>query len=72
MAKSDSVRITALYERLSCADDLQGESNSISNQKNISRITQLQMDSDMLDTSQMMDIAEQTSIVRASMTCWLK
>lgn len=33
MAKNDSVRITALYERLSRDDNLQGESNSISNQK---------------------------------------
>ena len=33
MAKNEQVRITALYERLSRDDDLQGESNSISNQK---------------------------------------
>ena len=30
----DLDRITALYERLSRDDELQGESNSISNQKN--------------------------------------
>ena len=30
-----SEKITALYERLSRDDDLQGESNSISNQKKI-------------------------------------
>ena len=33
MAKGDSIRITALYERLSRDDELQGESNSILNQK---------------------------------------
>lgn len=33
MAKTESTKITALYERLSRDDDLQGESNSISNQK---------------------------------------
>lgn len=33
MAKVDKPKITALYERLSRDDELQGESNSISNQK---------------------------------------
>ena len=33
MAKLDKPKITALYERLSRDDELQGESNSISNQK---------------------------------------
>jgi predicted site-specific integrase-resolvase len=33
MANSDRLKITALYERLSRDDELQGESNSISNQK---------------------------------------
>ena len=33
MAKTETTKITALYERLSRDDDLQGESNSISNQK---------------------------------------
>ena len=33
MAKTQVIRITALYERLSKDDELQGESNSISNQK---------------------------------------
>ena len=33
MAKNNQVKITALYERLSRDDELQGESNSISNQK---------------------------------------
>lgn len=33
MARKDTVKITALYERLSRDDDQQGESNSISNQK---------------------------------------
>jgi hypothetical protein len=32
-------KITALYERLSRDDDLAGESNSITNQKNIWKIT---------------------------------
>ena len=33
MAKSNQGKITALYERLSRDDELQGESNSILNQK---------------------------------------
>ena len=33
MAKVDKPKITALYEQLSRDDELQGESNSISNQK---------------------------------------
>ena len=33
MATVDKPKITALYERLSRDDELQGESNSISNQK---------------------------------------
>lgn len=33
MAKNNQVKMTALYERLSRDDELQGESNSISNQK---------------------------------------
>lgn len=33
MAKNQGLRATALYERLSKDDELQGESNSISNQK---------------------------------------
>lgn len=33
MIKRDAVKITALYERLSRDDELQGESNSILNQK---------------------------------------
>jgi len=35
MAKSNQGKITALYERLSRDDELQGESNSILNQKRI-------------------------------------
>ena len=34
-ARSTSACITALYERLSCEDELDGESNSITNQKNL-------------------------------------
>lgn len=33
MAKTEKIKITALYERLSRDDELQGESNSIINQK---------------------------------------
>ena len=33
MAKFQGIKITALYERLSKDDELQGESNSILNQK---------------------------------------
>ena len=36
MAKSNQGKITALYERLSRDDELQGESNSILNQKKVS------------------------------------
>lgn len=39
MAKSNQGKITALYERLSRDDELQGESNSILNQKSIWKIT---------------------------------
>ncbi|MCD7954692.1 MAG: hypothetical protein LUG93_02840 [Lachnospiraceae bacterium] len=35
MGKKNQQLITALYERLSHDDDLQGESNSISNQKRV-------------------------------------
>lgn len=35
---SRTSKITALYERLSRDDDLNGESNSITNQKNILKI----------------------------------
>lgn len=34
-ARSTSACITALYERLSCEDELDGESNSVTNQKNL-------------------------------------
>lgn len=34
MNKLNSIKITALYERLSRDDEQQGESNSITNQKN--------------------------------------
>lgn len=36
---SRTSKITALYERLSRDDDLNGESNSITNQKSTSKIT---------------------------------
>ncbi len=35
MKNKDSLKITALYERLSKDDELNGESNSITNQKKI-------------------------------------
>ena len=35
MRNKDSLKITALYERLSKDDEQNGESNSITNQKNI-------------------------------------
>ena len=35
MKNKDSLKITALYERLSKDDELNGESNSITNQENI-------------------------------------
>lgn len=40
---SRTSKITALYERLSRDDDLNGESNSITNQKNTSKIMPIEM-----------------------------
>lgn len=40
---SRTSKITALYERLSRDDDLNGESNSITNQKNTSKIMPVEM-----------------------------
>ena len=37
MAKKEEIKITALYERLSRDDEQAGESNSILNQKSISK-----------------------------------
>lgn len=37
MAKKEEIKITALYERLSRDDEQAGESNSILNQKKVSR-----------------------------------
>ena len=66
MAKSNQGKITALYERLSRDDELQGESNSILNQKkyleDYARKTALTTSS-ILRT---MDTAERISIVPAS------
>ena len=66
MAKSNQGKITALYERLSRDDELQGESNSILNQKkyleDYARKTALTTSS-ILRT---MDTVEQTSTVPAS------
>ena len=66
MAKSNQGKITALYERLSRDDELQGESNSILNQKkyleDYARKTALTTSS-ILRT---MDTVEQISIVPAS------
>lgn len=66
MAKSNQGKITALYERLSRDDELQGESNSILNQKkyleDYARKTALTISS-ILRT---MDTVEQTSTVPAS------
>ena len=33
--KNAAAPVTALYERLSCEDELDGESNSVTNQKNL-------------------------------------
>ena len=66
MAKSNQGKITALYERLSRDDELQGESNSILNQKkyleDYARKTALTTSS-ILRT---MDTAERISTVPAS------
>lgn len=47
-------KITALYERLSRDDDLQGESNSISNQRSCWRTTPPSMTFRILSTLRMM------------------
>ena len=41
MSAIQTEKITALYERLSCDDDLAGDSNSVINQKNILKATPL-------------------------------
>ena len=63
MAKDN--RITALYERLSRDDEMQGESNSITNQK----IMQCNMALVIFSISVMMDIQERTSTDRHSILC---
>ena len=59
MAKSNQGKITALYERLSRDDELQGESNSILNQEKVSgRLRPQKVVSTTSSILQMMDIVE--------------
>lgn len=66
MAKSNQGKITALYERLSRDDELQGESNSILNQKSIWKITLAKTALTTSSILRTMDTAERISIVPAS------
>ena len=69
-AEAEEEGLTALYERLSQEDKLDGESNSIANQKKIlnatARITGLPPTAIM---TRMTVIPAQTSTVRASSVC---
>ena len=66
MAKSNQGKITALYERLSRDDELQGESNSILNQKKYWKITLAKTALTTSSILRTMDTAERISIVPAS------
>lgn len=66
MAKSNQGKITALYERLSRDDELQGESNSILNQKSIWKITLAKTALTTSSILRTMDTAERISTVPAS------
>lgn len=65
-------RYTALYERLSRDDELQGESNSILNQKKYLEDYARQMGFPTSGTSQTMAIPEQISIAPDFRPCWKK
>ena len=67
MAKDN--RITALYERLSRDDEMQGESNSITNQKKYLEDYAVQHGFGIFSISVMMDIQERTSTDRHSILC---
>ena len=63
-------RITALYERLSRDDEIQGESNSITNQKQYLEDYAVQKVLRIYSISVMMDIQEQISTDRHLMPYW--
>lgn len=63
MAKSNQGKITALYERLSRDDELQGESNSILNQKSIWKTTLVKTALTTSSILRTMDTAERTLTV---------
>ena len=65
MAKSNQGKITALYERLSRDDELQGESNSILNQKKYLEDYARKTASTTSNILRTMDTAERISIVPA-------
>ena len=62
--------VTALYLRLSRDDDLQGESNSIVNQKKLLTNTQRNTVLPTHAATQMTAIRGQISTVRAFRRCW--
>ena len=66
MAKSNQGKITALYERLSRDDELQGESNSILNQKKYLEDYARKNGFNNIQHLRTMDTAERISIVPAS------
>jgi hypothetical protein len=65
MAKKKENLITALYERLSHDDELQGESNSITNQKKILEDYASQLGRPTLSTLPMMVSVVLVSIAQA-------
>ena len=65
MAKSNQGKITALYERLSRDDELQGESNSILNQKKYLEDYARKNGFNNIQHFTTMDTVEQTSTVPA-------
>ena len=65
-------KITALYCRLSQEDALNGESNSISNQKRILSAYAKDHHFRILFSMLMTDTAERTLIAPASRRCWMK
>ncbi len=73
MPDKEKKRYTALYERLSRDDELQGESNSILNQKNYLEDYARQMEAfPTSGTSQTMAIPEQISTAPDFRPCWKK
>ena len=68
-ASHSDAPITALYERLSCEDELDGESNSVTNQKNLLKHTPGTMASPTVGTIRMTVTAAATSTDLAGSSC---